>query len=86
VSEKEQCRALPFGRPVSVLQNKLVESDRHHIMFPLRSFGILHETVATRGILWNSYPDTFARAGTGKKKYIDRLQDRITSHNVARIR
>lgn len=38
----------------------------------------------THGILWNSHPDTFALAGTDKK-YIERLQDRVTSHNLARM-
>ena len=38
----------------------------------------------THGILWNSHPDTFALAGTDKK-YIERLQDRVTSHKLARM-
>jgi hypothetical protein len=37
------------------------------------------------GILWNSHPDTFALAGT-YQKYISRLrQDRVTSHDLARM-
>ena len=38
----------------------------------------------THGILWNSHPDTFALAGTDQK-YLERLQDPVTSHDLARM-